>query len=662
MPATALPQTTLRKTRQHLIEHGCCPPGSLDAWLSRSWQRSLAAGLQPSTYLPTPDNLAARALSEIRDRDHDLLAHALPVMEYLLEQVRHSPSIVVLAGACGTIVHTQGGGLFLGKAERVALAAGAAWHEHARGTNAIGTALAEAAPVEVRGPQHYLDRHAGLTCAAAPIFSGSGELLGALDISGEDGQWQPHTLGLVDTAARTIENRLLCRPGQRHWRLHMHTSPQGIGTFAECLLVVSQDGWVVASNRRAREQLQGPHAPPGPQRLEDWLATPLHELLAHQHTRPSQAQMVRCRQGRPWFLLLHASTPRPVGGAAPAPLSAPASASALAPDALSRLCLGDARCHSAVDKTRRILGKSIPLLIQGESGVGKEWLARAAHDSGPRQRGPFVAINCAALPESLIESELFGHAAGAFTGAKREGRTGLLRQAHGGTLFLDEMGDMPLALQSRLLRVLQEREVTPLGANQAVALDVDLICATHRNLADEVQAGRFRADLYYRLHGLMVTWPALRERSDFDALTERLLHSIEPQRTVALAHEVQQALRQHGWPGNLRQYANVLRTACAMLNPSEDTIDWVHLPDDLRHSVQRQRGTGTAAQPAQPMPHNLSELSRTAVQQALTHSRGNVSQAARLLGISRQTLYRKLHTAGGWPAPAKGGDATVDVR
>src|SRR5665647_476434 len=214
------------------------------------------------------------------------------------------------------------------------------------------------------------------------------------------------------------------------------------------------------------------------------------------------------------------------------------------------------RC--ATNKARRVAGKPIPLLIHGESGVGKELFARAVHDSGPRCDGPFVAINCAALPENLIEAELFGYSPGAFTGARREGCLGRLREAHGGTLFLDEIGDMPLAMQARLLRVLQERQVSPLGGGKTVDVDFALICASHRKLREEADKEIFRSDLYYRINGLTLNLPALRERSDFQALTERMLSDLNPGRYVYLSPSLLVHLSHHPWPGNIRQYSSVL--------------------------------------------------------------------------------------------------------
>ena len=277
--------------------------------------------------------------------------------------------------------------------------------------------------------------------------------------------------------------------------------------------------------------------------------------------------------------------------------------------------------------------------MHGESGVGKELFARAVHESSPQKGGLFVAINCAALPENRIEAELFGYAPGAFTGARKEGSIGRLREAEGGTLFLDEIGDMPLGMQTRLLRVLQERQVTPLGGGRTVKVEFALICATHQNLREASEHGRFRSDLYYRLNGLTLNLPALRERSDFAALTEKLLHDLTDDTSLHLAPELLARLAAYRWPGNLRQYASVLRTAVAMLDPDETRINSQHLPDDLVDELRQPAATVAQTSKA---GQNLAELSRMAIQQALEQARGNLSAAARQLGISRQTLYRKL--------------------
>ena len=654
---TTPPALALRQARLHLMEFGDCPPGAIDERLARSWRRSMAAGLLPEGRLAPVDHASAGLLRQTLASNHELLAHSRPVMEYLFDQVRHSSSVVVLADKRGTLMHTLGDGSFLGKAERVALASGASWNEEQRGTNAIGTALAERNSVEIHGSEHFLERNGFLTCAAAPIFSATGELMGILDISGDHRSGHPHTLGLVSTAARMIENRLVSAICRRNIRLHLHAQPEGIGTVAEGIVALSDDGWVVGANRMGLVMLGLRAGDVGATLLERCVNVRLDDLLSHHKRRPLLPLQLHLADGSTVFVQVH------VDAASVAAVGAHARAVPALDkkdDALSQLDTGDARWRSAAEKARKVMDKPIPLLIQGESGVGKELFARAVHDSGPRRAGPFVAINCAAITESLIEAELFGYAPGAFTGARKEGSPGRLRDAHGGTLFLDEIGDMPLPLQTRLLRVLQERAVTPVGAGKAVPVDFALVCATHCKLREEAEKGTFRSDLYYRINGLTLILPTLRERTDFGALTDSLLKTLSPEQHVSVAPEVLSRMAQHPWPGNVRQYASMLRTACAMLDSGERSIDWQHLPDDLAQDLM---APAPPAPPASPTvqraefgapisaapglgtggAQNLQEMSHAAIQQALAASRGNVSLAARQLGISRQTLYRKMN-------------------
>ncbi len=640
----------LRQARQHLLEHGDVCAEGIDACVARSWRRSLAAGLLPAGRLLDTAHANGAGLRESLAVNQELLAHSQPVMEALFQQVRDSQSMVILADKHGMLMQTLGHTDFLGKAERVALSCGASWHEQHRGTNAIGTALTEARGVEIHGAEHFLERNDFLTCTAVPIRSAQAQLLGVLDISGDHRSGHPHTLGLVSMAACMIENRLITATCQRQLRLHMHPRLEGLGTVAEGIVVLSTDGWVLGSNC-AGLALLGLGAPDlGAARLKNLLDVNLEDLLSRHKRRPGQPSQVRRCDGSTLFVLLQqdlATLPaRSVGQ--PAAVLEPPQLTA-AKDALAQLDTGDVRWRAAADKARRVLGKPIPLLIQGESGVGKELFARAAHDSGPRRNQPFVAINCAAVPENLIEAELFGYSPGAFTGARRDGSPGRLREAQGGTLFLDEVGDMPLSLQARMLRVLQERMVSPLGGGAAVAVDFALICATHCKLREATEQGRFRSDLFYRINGLTLILPPLRERTDFAVLTQRLLADLNPGRSVGLAPELLHRLGQHVWPGNLRQYANALRTASAMLEPHELCIDWVHLSDDLLEDLkappesrQAQNGNSLRVVSGHAPVQNLAQISQSAMRQALENSGGNMSQAARHLGISRQTLYRKL--------------------
>jgi transcriptional regulator of acetoin/glycerol metabolism len=331
---------------------------------------------------------------------------------------------------------------------------------------------------------------------------------------------------------------------------------------------------------------------------------------------------------------------------------------ATARTALDALQFGDPRMAANIDTAKRVLERNVAILLQGETGTGKEMFARAAHFSSSRAARPFVAINCASIPEALIESELFGYRSGAFTGASKEGQRGKLLQANGGTLFLDEIGDMPVALQARLLRVLEEREVVPLGGDAPVKLDIRLISATHCDLQKKIAQGEFREDLYYRLHGLTITLPPLRERADRRAL---ILHLATEESDGAAPVEFDEnllaLLERQRWPGNVRQLRHLLRTMIALRET--DLLTVRDLPADYRIDTAKTSAALICTDGAHdsrmdvPSPSTedacaslklnpLESAERSALLEELTRREWNLSSVARELGIARNTLYRKL--------------------
>ena len=627
----------LRHARQRYLEHGEVPPDDLvGSVVSRSWRRCLEAGLAPVGRLPAALQLSASQFARASDRQSELVAHARPVMEYLHAQTRDSGSMVILADDRGVLLQTLGDADFLGKAERVALMQGASWHESQRGTNAIGTAIAESAPVVVHGAEHFLERNGFLTCAAAPVSAPDGRLLGVLDISGDQRSRHPHTFGLVRAAAQMIENRLFEARHGDAIRVRFHPLAEGIGTVAEGVVALTEDGWLTGANRAGLALLGLCPADLGATPVTRVFQVRAADLADWGRLRGGEAMPVKRPNGERIFLRVELGRgARRILVPVPTPPES-------RPDALERLNTGDPAMKAAIDKARRVIGKPIALLLQGESGAGKEILAKACHDSGLRRSKPFIAVNCATLPENLIEAELFGYVPGAFSGARKEGCPGRIRAANGGTLFLDEIGDMPLAQQARLLRVLQEREVVPVGGSEPIPVDFVLICATHRNLKMEMEAGRFRPDLYYRINGLTLILPPLRDRSDFAALTSRMLRELSPARPLRLDDALASAFAGYAWPGNLRQLVNALRTACALTNDDEHTLRWDHLPDDLIDELRRPASRPPIAETESAPGENLQALSAAAITRAIELSAGNMSEAARRLGISRNTLYRRV--------------------
>lgn len=624
-------RASLRRARELMLERGEVPLGYLvSTLLAKSWRRSVEAGLAPEGRLPDACRLDANELARATERQRELIANARPVMEYLHAQTRESGSMVILADDRGVLLQALGDPDFLSRADRVALAPGASWLERHRGTNAIGTALAEARPLVVHGGEHFLERNGFLSCASVPLSAPDGRLLGVLDISGDERQHHPHTFGLVRAAAQMVENRLFDAYHAKNLRIRFHTMAEGIGTFAEGIAALTEDGWIIGANPAGLALLGLSTGDLKVTPLERILQLRLNDLFDWNRRRPGEPMLVARVDGHRLFIRLETVlVGRNTAAVSVAPGVRPRSA-------LDALDTGDERLTAAIEKAHKLIGKPISLLLQGESGVGKESFARAFHASGPRQDGPFVAVNLAALQDNLIEAELFGYA----PTLCREGALGRIREAHGGTLFLDEIETMPRAIQARFLKVMQDRRTTPLGGEPEPA-DFVLISATHSNLKANIEAGTFDADLYYRINGLTLQLLPLRERKDFPAVVARLLEELAPDRGVSLEPAVATAFAEYSWPGNLRQLSNALRAACVLLDEGETRIGWQHLSDDLAEELRWQ---------VKPAPNadggateNLRELSQTTIARAIALSHGNMSEAARRLGISRNTLYRRLN-------------------
>jgi transcriptional regulator of acetoin/glycerol metabolism len=643
------------QARQMFFDRGEMPARLVDPLILRSWERCRRFGLAESGMLPGVEFLDRVALKTEQDRNRYLLSHGRPIMEHVYEQIRETGSMVVLADANGLLLETVGDPDFVGRADRIALTAGASWDENQRGTNAIGTALAEEMPTEVLGGEHFLEHNGFLTCCACPIFGPDGRLIGVIDVSGDYRSQQRHTLGLVRLSSALVEKRLFETIHARDILVCFHPRADYLGSPKEGLAAVSPDGQVLAINRNGLDILGIRQVDAVRRDFSIVFESSLSMLIDRLRHSP-QASCEIMVNGKPIQLQLRGQLPPiPIAGRVfdenPV-VRAPRRPEVQAPSCplitLDTLNTGDPRLQTAIDRARRILGRDIPILIQGESGAGKEMFAKGFHNSGPRQSAPFVALNCASIPETLIESELFGYQGGAFTGARKEGAPGKIQQAHGGTLFLDEIGDMPLNLQARLLRVLQERCVTPLGSTRSIQVDISLVCATHRKLREEVARGTFREDLYYRLNGLSVTLPSLRERTDIRQMVAKLARAeAGPNTPVAFSEGALQAMERYSWPGNIRQLFNVIRVAIALLDEGEIEITETHLPEEL---FEGPLNAPSGAQPvydpwAAAAPEgtgSLEEIGRQAALRTLEAAGGNISAAARQLGISRNTLYRKL--------------------
>ncbi|SCX45099.1 sigma-54-dependent Fis family transcriptional regulator [Variovorax sp. EL159] len=630
MSEAQLPSVRVEQARELFFRQGRDPAPWIAPHISRSWQRS-----RPVDRLCIdPEPMALALLSERREQAMRLLNCAQPELDGLAEHAVGNGCVVILSDASGLILEEIGSPDFLPKAERIALQPGVEWSEDHRGTNAIGTALMEREALMVLGGEHYLAQNGALGCAAAPIFTGRGELAGALDISGETARVNPHALGLVRMAAQQVEHRMMLAEAGGHV-LRFHARPALIGTAREGLMVI-EGGRIVAANRVALELFD--------RSWEGLLDLDVRDFLGpHWPRMEHRRSLLTLPGGRQIATVMErSSTP---GSARTASRRAHAPDSPRAPEADAVLPL--------LERAVRVLNEGVSVLVNGETGSGKEVFSRRLHATSRRGAGPFVAVDCASLPETLIESELFGYEEGAFTGARRKGMAGRIREAHGGVLFLDEIAEIPLALQTRLLRVLEERVVTPLGGGQGVAVDFDLVCATHGNLPALVEAGRFRADLMYRVAGFSVALPSLSQRSDRHALIARLfLESGGAAKHLRLEDDALEALAAYRWPGNVRELRSTLRAIVALADPG-DSVDAPALPAHLRHGtppVQPHGATAADARPALQAAEPLVAITRHAIDEALKACDHDVARAARRLGVHRSTIYRHLARQRGKPA------------
>ncbi|MDP4302740.1 sigma-54-dependent Fis family transcriptional regulator [Leptothrix discophora] len=672
--------------------------------VARSWRRCL------DEYLLHPDRprelraLEPSALHERLARMATLVDCARHEMATLFQQLADQEAAVVLTDTDGVILHMVASPEFSEEVAPLGLRPGVFWSETEAGTNGMGTCLAAAAPVAVRREDHFYTQYTGLTCSAVPVYNPAGEMAAVLDVSSRSSLMQQHLLVLLGMTARMIENRLIDQCFRHAHPVHFHSRPEFVYTLHEGRLAVSDDGHILAANRSALFQLGLQSvADIRSRRIEDIFQTSQEDLL-HRSTLSSFHPVVtyRAHASHRFFAVMRrpafeASALQLGSGASSAQASAPGRVLTptrtplprplTAPAAPVGPTLADPTLARQLDVARRVIARQTPVLLCGETGSGKEVFARAVHEGSPRSGGAFVAVNCASLPESLIESELFGYRAGAFTGAQRNGRRGKILQADGGTLFLDEIGDMPLELQARLLRVLEERQVTPLGAEETVAVDFQLLSASYRNLMELVESGRFREDLYYRLAGVEVRLPALRERSDRAELIRSLLLA-ESGGDGRLSGEAEQLLMAYAWPGNVRQLRHALRSACALADGAPIRLE--HLPVALQRAAIESgspmtalsmpemprepaigetpalsaptaphAGPATAGAPASNLPvsptdeaaddeavlklNPIQANERQMLLKMLEQHRWNVSSVAKAFDVSRNTLYRRLH-------------------
>ncbi|ELI5393330.1 TPA: sigma-54-dependent Fis family transcriptional regulator [Vibrio parahaemolyticus] len=573
-------------------------------WLSTSWIRSEQAGLKqrrrPEDIRVTPATL--------QDRRHQLnflletvTQFALPLFNQLFA---HSDSRLILTDADGVIIGSWGQPKFREKLTEIALSSGACWQEKVKGTNAIGTAIIEAKPVSVIGDQHFIQHHRFISCSANPIFDHLGHLIGVLDITSEQKKHDFSTQVLVQNMVQQVENQLLNLIPQGHIRVDLACEKGLLNSGWQGIIIANEDGQILAHNQVASQLLA----------QQNVIGQSLEHILSIQSadhpfvfkTKPLTDKKVKSRSVT----------------------------------ASNDLHYGDSTVEHCWQQANRVIDKDISLLILGETGVGKNEFVKALHKNSQRKTGPLVSVNCGALPKDLVESELFGYVAGAFTGANSKGYQGKIRQAHKGILFLDEIADLPLEAQSRLLHVLQDKTVLPVGSNQSVQVDTQIIAATHKDLDSLVSEGLFRQDLYYRLNGLIIELPRFEERDDKQQLIENI-HRRHAKSEQQLCPHLLALLLSYSWPGNLRELDSLIKVS-ALMAQGEETLDLAHVPTHLSKKLSQAQDVKTAAEPTLKLRATVEDKLLKTYQA----NQGNISKTSRMLGVSRNTIYRKLKSLG----------------
>ncbi len=605
-------------------------PGTPE-YIKRSWLRCLNEyHLDPQSerepfVLPRQERLARK------ERNQALMALADAEMAHLYHQLAGSGYSIILTDRDGVLLDYYGDLSFRNAAFRTGLVLGAMWDERHGGTNGMGTCLIERTALIVHRNQHFFSRNTGLTCCAAPIFGPDGELVAALDASGESERAQQHTLVLVNMSAQMIENRLFLHHFREAFVVRFHSRPELLGTWGEGIIALDEAGCIAALDRNALFQL-------GLKSAAELTGAPLErvfnicpEALLARSQRKSfhPLPLYDARHGGRVFVVAQAPSSRYSGRPQTGRDEAPLTGFGRGP--LEELDLGDPLMARNIQAVRRTQSRDVPILLVGESGTGKEYFARALHASSERAEKPFVAVHCGSLPEAQLAQELFGPAPAAAPQAR-----GRILQADGGTLFLDDVGELPLSLQARLLHVIEERQLP--AAGEPVRIDLRLISSSRTGLQEKVRRGEFREDLFYRLGGLALTLPPLRERKDKAALI-RHVFAQESGATpaVSMGEGLVEALKAYGWPGNIRQLRNVLRGMIAMRSSEE--LDAAGLPADYGAGEPRSEGE----LPREALDLNpLEQAERGALLHEIELHHGNISRVAHKLGIGRNTLYRKM--------------------
>lgn len=615
-----------------------------------SWQHCLSEHrLDPSQQSTLPC-ISGQKLKEMQDQLDRLISEASPIIDELRRLARDAGRVVLLSNAEGIVLRNYSDSAAALEMLPDDLAPGTVLQEKPVCTNGIGTRFALRIPTAIAAAAHVKEELKVSCCSAAPIFGPDGNVIAELNISIRSGANEAENYfanHCIQRAAHEISHVVFRRIHRNDCILSLSAKSDHSPISNRALLAMDAEGRLLGATQEGFAFL-------GVGNLNSLVERRINHLFDVKlaDLEPVTGHSVRLRT--PTSAATFATTFTKRG--APKSLAAMAAKFHKRPDQeppnkpLDQLILGDSSMEQIIELCRKIMDRGISLLLLGETGVGKDTLARAIHAESERAKKPYIAISCAAIPATLLASELFGYAPGTFTDGAKSGKSGKILSCDGGTLFLDEIGDMPLDLQAHLLRVLEDRRVTPLGSSHSLPVDISVICATHRNLRELIAAGQFRKDLYYRIRGAEVAIPALRERTDLEHLAHLLINEEATDANgnhIGIAADVMTLFRRYRWPGNIRELRSVIRFALALCGKGS-VISLAHLPDELltfvvsADTIAIAEDIRSKVRSSAKLRHLTANNERRKIVEILRSHSWNVANAAPKLGISRATLYRKI--------------------
>lgn len=609
--------------------------------ITSSWSRCDRYGLAHETEADH-STIPTGEIKDLKNEHRYLLGttgqEVLPYYENILA---NSSCFVMLADQQGQVLNCWGDKRFIDKDKQYALDEGTNWSERINGTNAIGTAIATGQAVQIQRDEHYLKNNRFMIGSAAPIYDTNNQLLAVLDVSSDAYLPQAHTFGMVKMMSQSVENRLIySKFSSDQFLMTFNTSTDNLDSQWIGLIAFNENGTIISANKRAEMLLRFELAL---KNVEDIFGCPLFELKK----QPERQPMSVVALGK---YKMYATIQRPLKGSTIAPdyrlLETQPGKSE--PTSSLKISHGDPLVDRNLKMAKTVFEKDIPILLHGETGVGKKEFCRALHASSSRKQFPFISINCATISERTLETELFGY------NSENPDDIGLIRKAHRGVLFLDDVSEIPLSVQSKLLRVLEEKKVMPLGSSSSIPVDIKIISSSKQDLKKLIENGKFRDDLYFRIGGLNIQLPAFKDRTDKIELIKQIYSECAELQFNDLSDEVLQLLAQHPWPGNFRQLKNVISIALSMAD-TEKVQPW-HLPDDFfydgssRSAAQQKQTPSLPLQDSEKHTTQASEFSEDSINQdtlrEYNQHKGNISRTAKALGISRNTLYKRLKNIG----------------